>query len=54
MFRHLELAAAGQADWAEATVVSEVFVLGDVSERFWNRFGGPPPTGTPRSGSAKR
>jgi quinol monooxygenase YgiN len=41
MFRHLEVTATGQQDWAESTDVLEVFVLGDATERFWNQFGGP-------------
>src|SRR5262249_13536219 len=41
MFRHLELTAPGQQDWAESTEVLDVLVLGAVTERFWSQFGGP-------------
>ncbi|MFE7712355.1 putative quinol monooxygenase [Streptomyces sp. NPDC057486] len=41
MFRHLEATAEGQKEWAEATEVEEVNVLGDASDRFWDLFGSP-------------
>ncbi|MFF4350907.1 hypothetical protein [Streptomyces sp. NPDC001530] len=41
MFRHLEATAQGQQDWAEATEVEEVNVLGDASDKFWDLFCGP-------------
>lgn len=41
MFRHLEATAEGQKQWAEATEVEEVNVLGDASDRFWDLFGSP-------------
>ncbi|MEV7388690.1 MULTISPECIES: antibiotic biosynthesis monooxygenase [unclassified Streptomyces] len=43
MWRHLEVTQQGQAEWAEATQVEEVNVLGEPSERFWDTFGGNGP-----------
>lgn len=39
--RHMEVTAPGQADWAAATDLEQVIVLGDMSEKFWNLYGGP-------------
>jgi quinol monooxygenase YgiN len=45
MFRHMELTAAGQKDWAIATEVIEVLVLGATTERFWNEVANPSASG---------
>lgn len=45
MWRHLEVTAQGQEEWAAATAVEDVTVLGDVSEKFWEVFGAHGPRG---------
>lgn len=41
MWRHMEATAEGQKEWAEATEVEEVNVLGEASDRFCDLFGSP-------------
>jgi quinol monooxygenase YgiN len=45
MFRHIERTAAGQAEWAEATDVLDVLVLGATTPRFWNEVADSRATG---------
>jgi quinol monooxygenase YgiN len=54
MFRHLERTAVGQKEWAEATDVIDVLVLGAAGDRFWETFGGPLAHGFPLFRKAAR
>lgn len=41
MIRHLQVTAEGQSAWAEATELLQLMAVGQLSEQYWNSYGGP-------------
>jgi quinol monooxygenase YgiN len=41
LWKHMEVTAAGQEDFNASTELESLTILGEMSEKFWEVFGGP-------------